>query len=192
MDSGPPRILGSATLPLRGTRQRRVGLPGAGRAGARGTGVRGTGVRGTRVRRAGVRGTRVRRAGGAWPGWGGELDPAEHLIAQVGGDGQGRDGGQEGKRAGQAAAGGAADLAGVDVPGDPFADEGGEAAVPAGQDLGEVRAVLAAQAGDQERPEGAFDLVTEAAEEDVGVAGLDAHGLAELGALEAVAQVQVE
>jgi hypothetical protein len=78
------------------------------------------------------------------------------------------------------------------VPGDPFADEGGEAAVPAGQDLGEVRAVLAAQAGDQERPEGAFDLVTEAAEEDVGVAGLDAHGLAELGALEAVAQVQVE
>ena len=69
---------------------------------------------------------------------------------------------------------------------------GGEAAVPAGQHLGQVGAVVATQPGDQERSQGAFDLVAEAAEEDVGVAGLHPDGLAQLGAFEAVAEVEVE
>src|SRR4029453_12796882 len=79
-----------------------------------------------------------------------------------------------------------------DVGGDPLGDQGGEAAVPPGQDGGQVGTVVATQPGDQEGAEGALDLAAEAAEEDVGVAGLHAHGLAQLGAVEAVAEVEVE
>ena len=64
------------------------------------------------------------------------------------------------------------------MPGHPLADQGGEAAVPAGKDGGQVGAVVATQAGDQEGAEGALDLVPEATQQHVGVAGLDAHGLA--------------
>src|SRR5512132_895122 len=43
-----------------------------------------------------------------------------------------------------------------------------------------------------EGTQGASDLVAEAAEEHLGVAGLHAHGLGQFGALQAVAQVEVE
>jgi hypothetical protein len=58
---------------------------------------------------------------------------------------------------------------------------------------------MRARSGQSSRPsratrsaQGAIDLVAEAAEEHVGVAGLHAHGLGQLGALQAVAQVEVE
>jgi hypothetical protein len=78
------------------------------------------------------------------------------------------------------------------MAGDPLADQGGEPAVPVVQDGCELLAVGAAQAGHEQRAEGAFDLVAEAGEEDVGVGGLDADGVAQVGAFEAVAEVEVE
>jgi hypothetical protein len=166
VDIGHPTFGGSATLPLRGARNPGLGL---GRARC-------------------ARPARV--AGTARPGC--ELELLQYPAPEVGRRRHGGNGCQEGQGAGELAAGGAAGLAVVDVAGDPLADEGGEPAVPVGQQAGQVGAVGSAQAGDEEGAEGAFDLVAEAGQEDVGVGGLDADGLAQVGALEAVAEVEVE
>ena len=53
-------------------------------------------------------------------------------------------------------------------------------------------AVIAAQAGDQKCPERPVDLATQPVEHHVRVGGAHAHRLAELGAVESLAQVQIE
>jgi hypothetical protein len=176
VDTRHPRIRASATLPLRG-----AGHPALGLGRARPLTSRPAAFRPLTSRPFTARSRPSR-----------ELDALQHPAPEVRGGRHRGNGRQQGQGAGELAAGGGADLAAVDVAGDPLADQRGEAAVPVGQHAGQVGAVVAAQAGHQQRPQGAFDLVAEAGEEDVDVGRLDADCLAEVGALEAVAEVEVE
>jgi hypothetical protein len=120
------------------------------------------------------------------------LQLPEDPVAQAGGNGDERDRTEQGGGTGQEASPLPAGGASVGVAGDPLADEGREPAVPVLEDAGQVGTVPAAVAGHQQGTQRPLDLVAQAAEEDVGVADLDAHGVGQVLALQPVAQVQVE
>ncbi len=148
------------------------------------------------VHRAGARrraaATRPAGAAGAGRQRGDETRVLEHPVPEDRGRGERGHAGEQGGRARDERAAARARTALVDVPGDPLADQRRELAVPVAEDAVQVATRVPRGPGDQERTDRPLDLVTQPAESHVGVVGAHAHGLAELGTLEALAQVQVE
>ena len=78
------------------------------------------------------------------------------------------------------------------MPGHLRPNVDGEPTVPAGEQCLELLAVLSAMASDQERAQSSLDPVLQTRLQDVEMAGGDAHGIGQLGAFEAVTELELQ
>ncbi len=131
------------------------------------------------------------RTGGGW-GWGKVARVAGEPNLQLGRrchEGHAR---QQGKGAGHCRLGPLTDRAPVDMTGHSLAEQGAQAPVPAAEQSGEVVALFAPPAGNQERDQTAFDPLANATYEHVDLRCGDPERIRKVVALETVAQLQVE
>ncbi len=99
---------------------------------------------------------------------------------------------QQGKGAGHCRLGPLTDRASVDVTGHSLAEQGAQAPVPAAEQTGQIVALLAPPAGNEERDQTAFDPLANATYEHIDVRRGHPERIRKVVALEPVTQLKIE